>query len=443
MSDFSSPSASSADYSSSRFVRVPGMVNAHSHAFHRVLRGRTHERSAATAPAAGAQATVSHATDNFWTWREQMYAAASYLSPQAYQQLATAVFAEMVVSGWTAVGEFHYVHRGRATAKPGSALSEPLAMEEALIRAAHAAGIRMTLLDTCYLQGGLSASGDVIPLNDVQARFSDGTASGWLARRALLGELVSSLNASLTPSSPLVTLGAAVHSVRAVPRAELDRIRAELKPGAILHAHVSEQPAENESCMAAYGMTPVELLASAGLLSPTFSAVHATHLTPQDIALLGSHQCTVVMCPTTEGDLADGIGPARELFDAGATIALGTDQHASIDPYLEMRQLEHGERLLTGQRGRFRPSELQAAAVGGGLKSLGLTDVADDYVLVDRESVRTVGSRVEQLPLSATAADVRQVVIDGRVVAENGEHASLGSVDELYRAFLTDNPEFQ
>ena len=416
--------------SSARFVRVPGMVNAHSHAFHRVLRGRTHERSTES---------VSHATDNFWTWREQMYAAASYLSPQAYQQLATAVFAEMVTAGWTAVGEFHYVHRGRATAEPGSALSEPLAMEEALIRAAHAAGIRMTLLDTCYLQGGLSASGDVIPLSDVQARFSDGTAAGWLARRALLGELVSSLSFS----SSLVTLGAAVHSVRAVPRAELERIGAELEPGAILHAHVSEQPAENESCMAAYGMTPVELLASAGLLSPSFSAVHATHLTPHDIELLGSHQCTVVMCPTTEGDLADGIGPARELFDAGATIALGTDQHASIDPYLEMRQLEHGERLLTGQRGRFRPSELQAAAVGGGLKSLGLTDVADDYVLVDRESVRTVGSRVEQLPLSATAADVRQVVIDGRVVAENGEHASLGSVDELYRAFLTDNPEFQ
>lgn len=424
----------------SRLIRIPGMINAHSHAFHRVLRGRTHERSAAS---------VSHGTDNFWTWREQMYAAASYLSPQAYEQLATAVFAEMVTCGWTAVGEFHYVHRG-LNAPGGTGLSDPLAMEEAIIRAAYAAGIRMTLLDTCYLQGGLSATGEAIPLNEVQTRFSDGTADSWLRRRSQLRERVSQLNAELAPSggAPLVTLGAAVHSVRAVPRKELERIGAELEPGAVLHAHVSEQPAENEACLAAYGMTPVELLSSAGLLSPTFSAVHATHLTERDIELLGASQSIVVMCPTTEADLADGIGPARELADAGAVIALGTDQHASIDPYLEMRGLEYGERLATGQRGRFQPAELMEAAVAGGAKSLGmpssgLNPVTGDYVLVDTESMRTFGSRDDQLPLTATSADVHKVVINDQLVATNGVHATLGSVDELYCAFMTDNPEFQ
>ncbi|GAB2904484.1 formimidoylglutamate deiminase [Neomicrococcus lactis] len=424
----------------SRLIRIPGMINAHSHAFHRVLRGRTHERSAAS---------VSHGTDNFWTWREQMYAAASYLSPQAYEQLATAVFAEMVTCGWTAVGEFHYVHRG-LNEPGGTGLSDPLAMEEAIIRAAYAAGIRMTLLDTCYLQGGLSATGKAIPLNEVQTRFSDGTADSWLRRRSQLRERVYQLNAELAPSggAPLVTLGAAVHSVRAVPRKELERIGAELEPGAVLHAHVSEQPAENEACLAAYGMTPVELLSSAGLLSPTFSAVHATHLTEHDIELLGASQSIVVMCPTTEADLADGIGPARELADAGAVIALGTDQHASIDPYLEMRGLEYGERLATGQRGRFQPAELMEAAVAGGAKSLGmpsygLNPVTGDYVLVDTESIRTFGSRDDQLPLTATSADVHKVVINDQLVATNGVHATLGSVDELYCAFMTDNPEFQ
>lgn len=424
----------------SRLIRIPGMINAHSHAFHRVLRGRTHERSAAS---------VSHGTDNFWTWREQMYAAASYLSPQAYEQLATAVFAEMVTCGWTAVGEFHYVHRG-LNAPGGTGLSDPLAMEEAIIRAAYAAGIRMTLLDTCYLQGGLSATGEAIPLNEVQTRFSDGTADSWLRRRSQLRERFSQLNAELAPSggAPLVTLGAAVHSVRAVPRKELEHIGAELEPGAVLHAHVSEQPAENEACLAAYGMTPVELLSSAGLLSPTFSAVHATHLTERDIELLGASQSIVVMCPTTEADLADGIGPARELADAGAVIALGTDQHASIDPYLEMRGLEYGERLATGQRGRFQPAELMEAAVAGGAKSLGmpssgLNPVTGDYVLVDTESMRTFGSRDDQLPLTATSADVHKVVINDQLVATNGVHATLGSVDELYCAFMTDNPEFQ
>lgn len=447
-------------------LRVPGPVNAHSHAFHRILRGRTHEGEAGGA-------------GTFWTWRDQMYAAAERLDPDGYEQLATAVFAEMAVSGWTAVGEFHYLHHGPggrpygappagtvSAGGPSAAQWPEHAMERALARAAKAAGIRLVLLDTCYLRGGLDASGAPLPLNPTQARFTDGDATGWLERLASLRAALEDENGSVgdgagtagagttgagraTPG--LVSLGAAIHSVRAVGEEDLAAIAAGLDAvlgaGAPLHVHLSEQPAENAACLAATGTTPTGLLARHGLLSPRLSAVHATHLTGGDIAALGQAQATIVMCPTTEADLADGIGPARELADAGAVIALGTDQHAVVDPYLEMRALEHGERLRTGIRGRFAPAELAAAAREGGLRSLGLLSRGglppnDDHLLVRTGSVRTLGARPAQLPLAATAADVAAVVVDGATVARDGIHTRLGDPAELYAAFLARHPEF-
>ncbi|MEE1620029.1 formimidoylglutamate deiminase [Zafaria sp. Z1313] len=402
-------------------VRVPGPVNAHSHAFHRILRGRTHLGAAGGA-------------GDFWTWREQMYGAASHLGPREYGRLATAVFAEMAVTGWTAVGEFHYVHhRADGTPYPDHD------MERALARAAIAAGIRLVLLDTCYLDGGLAADGTVLPLDPVQRRFSDGSAGAWLARRRGLAAALAEEDAG----RGLVTLGAAIHSVRAVPPAALAEIAAGLaaEPDAPLHVHLSEQPAENAACRAAYGMSPTRLLAEHGLLTGRLSAVHATHLDDEDIALLGAAGASIVMCPTTEADLADGIGPARELADAGAVIALGTDQHAVVDPFLEQRALEHGERLRSGIRGRFSPSGLADAARAGGLRSLGLPE-NDDHLLVDAASTRTAGSRPGQLMLSATSADVARVVVNGTVVAEHGRHTLLGDPAGLYASFLADHPEF-
>lgn len=394
-------------------VVFPAAANAHSHAFHRVLRGRTHD-----------------GRGDFWLWREHMYRSASELTPEAYEQLATAVFAEMVVAGFSSVAEFHYVHHQPG----GQPYPEPHAMEFALARAAVAAGIRLTLLDTLYLAGGIG-----MPLSAEQARFGDADVHAWLTR-------LESLRAGIARSFPpeMVTVGAALHSVRGVPEADLAVVAKELPDDLPLHIHLSEQPAENEACLAAYGLTPAGLLARHGLLGPRLSAVHSTHLTEADIALLGEAGATVVMCPTTEADLADGIGPARALADAGAAIALGTDQHAVIDPWIEMRALEHGERLGSGQRGRFSPGELLHAATQGAARSMA-TPVAPaflqvgavcDLVAVVPDSARTAGSRPLQLPLTATASDVSRVVIGGELVASDGVHHSLGAAGQLLTAAL-------
>ncbi|WP_407359081.1 formimidoylglutamate deiminase [Microbacterium sp. LTA6] len=367
-------------------LAAPGFANAHSHAFHRALRGRTHE------------------SGSFWTWRELMYRAAGRLDPGNYRELATGVFAEMVASGWTAVGEFHYVHH-----RPDGTPYENHAMELALADAATDAGIRLVLLDTCYLTGGIGT-----PLSPEQARFGDGNAASWLCRWHALRD-------ALADRAPLVTLGAAVHSVRAVPREELARIARELPADVPLHIHLSEQPAENEACVAAYGRTPTELLAAEGLLAPRLSAVHATHLTENDIRLLGDAGVHAVFCPTTEADLGDGIGPATELTVAGAKLAVGSDQNAVVDPLLELRGLEAGERLRSLQRGRIAPATLWSIGSAGGYSSLGLAPAARvggplDLVELDTMSLRTSGSRAEQLPLTATASDVRRVIIGGHPI---------------------------
>lgn len=399
-------------------VMLPSVVNAHSHAFHRVLRGRTHSGEG-----------------SFWTWRDQMYSAAKALTPALYEKLATAVYAEMVVSGYTAVGEFHYLHhRADGSRYPHHD------MELALARAASNAGIRLVLLDTCYLDGGFdlengSPSGSRVPPNEVQQRFSDGNAESWLQRLASLRQVISD---EFDPQ--LIHVGAAVHSVRAVSPEQLKVIAEGLDPELVLHVHLSEQPKENSDSLAATGLTPTALLAESGLLSPRTSAVHATHLTDADIQLLGEHECTVVMCPTTEADLADGIGPAHELAAAGAHLAIGSDQHAVIDPWQELRALEYGERLNSGIRGRFSPNRLLDIASTGGLRSLGLGKI-DDVVGIAANSLRTSGSRPDQLVMSATAADVRSVSVAGRKVASDGVHAELGdpaillakAIDELER----------
>ncbi|VXB25223.1 Formiminoglutamic iminohydrolase [Arthrobacter sp. 9AX] len=394
-------------------VAFPAAANAHSHAFHRVLRGRTH---------AG--------RGDFWLWREHMYRSASELTPESYEQLATAVFAEMVVAGFSSVAEFHYVHH-----QPGGRpYPEPHAMELALARAAVTADIRLTLLDTLYVAGGIG-----MPLSAEQARFGDVDVHAWLKR-------LESLRAEVASTFPpeMVSVGAALHSVRGVPEEDLAVVARELPDDLPLHIHLSEQPAENDACVEAYGLTPAGLLARHGLLGPKLSAVHCTHLTEADINLLGESGTTVVMCPTTEADLADGIGPARVLADAGATIALGTDQHAVIDPWIEMRALEHGERLSSGQRGRFSPAELLQAATQGAARSMA-TPVAPgalhvgavcDVVAIVPDSARTAGSRPEQLPLSATASDVARVIIGGRLVVTNGHHHTLGEPGPLLAAAI-------
>ena len=381
-------------------VVLPGFANAHSHAFHRALRGRTHDGGG-----------------TFWTWRERMYAVAAQLDPDSYLALATATYAEMALAGITAVGEFHYLHHA-----PGGAwYDDPNAMGEALRQGAADAGIRLTLLDTCYVAGGLSAAGHS-PLEAMQLRFGDGDVDRWAQRVQGLKE------------SAGMRVGVAVHSVRAVPRDQLGGV-ALAAGGRPLHVHLSEQQAENQACQWFYGLTPTALLDVEGLLGPTTSAVHATHLSDDDIALLGATGTTACFCPTTERDLADGIGAARRLSDAGCPLSLGSDQHVVTDLLEEARTLEMHERLNSLERGRFRPDELLAAATRH--ESLGWDDAGRlavgaraDLVAVRLDSRRTAGSAPDQIILSASGADVDTVIVDGAVVVTGGQHV-LGDVGAL------------
>lgn len=350
-----------------RGLTIPGLANGHSHAFHRALRGRT-QRGRGT----------------FWTWREQMYAVAERLDPDSYFTLARATYREMVASGYTTVDEFHYVHH-----------PEPEAMGQALRSAAAEAGIAITLLDTCYVSSGFGQ-----PVEGVQRRFSDGTAQRWAER---VGD------------GP-----AAIHSVRAVPRDQLHVFRGR----APLHVHLSEQPAENDACLAAYGVTPTRLLHDEGLLGPGTTVVHATHLTDDDIALLGESRTNVCITPTTERDLADGIGPARRLHDAGCRISIGSDSQAVIDPFEELRALELDERLATGERGHWTAGELLGIGVAGRIA----VGCAADLVTLDPVSPRTAGTCADEhtVVFAATAEDVTHVVVGGRV-AFSGDRAQVGA----------------
>ena len=384
-------------------VTLPGMANAHSHAFHRALRGR-----------------ANGGGGNFWSWREQMYAAAEQLNPDTYFALARAVFAEMVQAGFTVVGEFHYVHH-----RPGGQpYRDPNAMGLAVRQAADEAGIRLTLLDTCYLEGGLNGGGHV-ELHPGQRRFSDGTVEAWAKRMA-----------SRTPETDRVRLGAAIHSVRAVRREDLPKV-VEAAGQLPLHVHLSEQHGENLACQMFYGHTPTELLDEAGALGSNVTSVHATHLTEHDIELLGVTGTGACICPTTERDLADGIGPSRALHDAGSPISLGSDQHVIIDPFVELRGIEMHERLLTNERDRFSANDLLLAASFNGYRALGWSDgghlskgALADFVTVRTDTVNTAGSAADQIIYSCVASDVSTVVVGGEVVVSDGRHR-IGDVGRL------------
>ncbi len=395
--------AGTAPASSTRLTGVvlPGFADGHSHAFHRALRGR-----------AGGS--------DFWSWREAMYAVAARLDPDSYLALARATYAELVLAGVTAVGEFHYLHHGPG----GVPYSAPNAMGSALQAAAAEAGLRLTLLDTCYLAGGLSADG-YRPLAGVQARFGDASADAWATRVA-----------GLRPG-PGLRVGAAVHSVRAVPAAALSTV---VSVGGPLHVHLSEQPAENEACLAYHGRTPAALLDEHGVLSARTTAVHATHLTSSDVDTLARTGTGVCCCPSTEADLADGIGPAAALRAAGVRLGLGTDQHVAADLLAEARDLELHQRLATGRRGVFPPAALVGALTDHaalGWSDAGRLEVGAraDLVEVALDSPRTAGVDPVQVVLAAGTPDVRTVLVDGRAVVTDGRH-HLGEVGPLLAAAI-------
>ncbi len=403
-------------------LTLPALANAHSHAFHRALRGRTHG-----------------GRGSFWTWRDLMYRVATRLDPDCYQRLARAVFGEMALAGIGVVGEFHYVHH-----RPdGGAYDDPNAMGAALVAAARDAGLRLTLLDTLYLHGGLDPGLDAgtsrgySPLKPEQARFSDGSVQRWAERADGL---------AATASGPATKVGAAVHSVRAVDPASIkvavDWARDQDAP---LHFHASEQPAENDQCLAVHGRTPIEVIAEAGGLGPDTTLVHATHATEHDRTLIGETGTGCCLCPTTERDLADGTGPSVGLTGAGARLSLGSDSHATVDILEEARTVELDQRAASGDRGVFSTATLASMATTSGYESLGWPQggkleagALADFTTVRLDSVRTAGvdaeSALAAAVFAATSADIHHLVVGGRAVVRKGRHTTIDVAAELAAA---------
>jgi formiminoglutamate deiminase len=369
---------------------LPGLVSAHSHAFHRRLRGRTHG-------------------SDFWAWREPMYTIANSLTPETYQALATKVYSEMVEAGITTVGEFHYIHH-----RPdGTPYDDPNAFGHALINAATQTGIRMTLIDTAYLTSDVTGK----PVLDEQARFSDGSVGAWTERVTALSDELA--------SNDRVRLGVAAHSVRGVRARDLGPIAATARDlGVPLHVHVSEQIAENEATRAEHGVSPVGLLAREGVLGPTTTLIHATHLAQEDIDLIVVSGSMVCFCPTTESDLGDGIGPAMELVDAGVPLCLGSDSNAVIDILREAHRLEQHDRLRLMRRGIHTPEALMATATVNGMRSLGWNDAGlvvgapADFISIDTESNELVDTEesLGAVVSAATRASITDVIVAGERV---------------------------
>jgi formimidoylglutamate deiminase len=393
---------------------LPGLINAHSHAFQRIIRGRTERRS-------------HHTTDSFWTWREQMYAAANRLGPEEIYAASRLAFLEMALTGITAVGEFHYIHH----APDGSTYSDPNLLAREVIRAAHDVGIRIALLRVAYARAGFD-----VKSNPQQARFIDHSPDTYLKH-------LEQLLAAPELKDGLAWAGVAPHSVRAVPLGYLKPIVAFANERDLpVHMHMAEQPAEVSACIEEYGRSPVALLDTEGLLSKRFTAVHAIHVTPKAIAAMARAGAIVCACPTTERNLGDGVVPVDAYFDAGVRVALGSDSQIQIDLLEDARELEYHLRLQKTARNVLAPlsddsssalarrlfdcatvSGAQSIGFGGGKLEPG---APADFFTIDLNDLSIAGCAVEDLlanivfSLSRTA--IRDVVVAGKQIVTNGLH---------------------
>ena len=403
---------------------LPGLVNGHSHAFQRVIRGRTERRSQNT-------------NDTFWTWREQMYAAANRLTPEDIYAASRMAFLEMALAGITAVGEFHYIHH----APDGSSYTDPNLLEREVIRAARDVGLRIALLRVAYARAGFQTEA-----NPRQVRFIEDSPETYLAN-------LEQLLAAPELKDGMAWIGVAPHSVRAVP---LDYLKTVVnyasEQGLVVHMHVAEQTAEVEACIEEYGRSPVALLDTEGLLSEKFTAVHAIHVTPKAVSALARKRANVCACPTTERNLGDGVVPANAYFNAGVPISLGTDSQTQIDLLEDARELEYHLRLQHTARNVLAPDEdndesalarrLFACATTSGATSIGFDGgnlqpgAPADFFTVDLDDPSIAGSSVDNLlanivfSLSRTA--IKDVVVGGKRIVVDGRHAQQEQIVSEY-----------
>lgn len=406
---------------------LPGLANAHSHTFQRLFRGRAEGRAAGG--------------DTFWTWREQMYRAAGFVSPEDVYDVARATFLEMVAAGITVVGEFHYLHCD----PQGNAYSDPNLLGHQVIAAAQSVGLRICLLRSAYFRAGFERQPHA-----GQRRFYETPERYLRSLEELSAKYIGTEN---------VTVGAAPHSIRAVPLMQLKEIAeaAHSLWKMPVHMHISEQVAENVACEVEYGATPVQLISEHGLLSSKSTLVHAIHLTDAEYGVVAATGATICSCPTTERNLGDGIFPADTAARLGIPVAFGTDSQAQIDILEDARQLEYHLRLRDQQRGILDASardgwasreaigaSLLRAATRNGYASLGLDGGSlamgepADFFTVDLNDVSVLGMDAESLAsqavFSMAKSAVRDVAVQGKLILENGRHGCAGEIRARYRA---------
>ncbi len=406
---------------------LPGFVNGHSHAFQRVLRGRTELR------------VEGNEADDFWSWRERMYQAATALTPEQLYAVSKQAFVEMALAGVTTVGEFHYLqHQADGTPYDDESL-----LAKTVMQAARDVGLRIVLLRVGYARAGFQ-----VAENPRQRRFIDSDVESFLRRVEALRSWAK---------DPLVSVGVAPHSVRAVPRSWLEQVAKSVAAGPV-HMHVAEQPAELRACLAETGRRPIELLAEVGLLGPRFTGVHAIHLEENEVELLGTSKSLVCACPSTERNLGDGIVRADELLQAGVEVSLGSDSQAHIDLLEEARQLEGHLRLLRLGRAVLFPRAVEGprdSALGhvllralttAGARSLDVDTGAlrdgqpADFVTIDLTHPSMVGvprdALVSAAMTGAASAAIRDVCVQGKLIVENGRHAESERAADGFRAVM-------
>ncbi len=361
--------------------------------------------------------------DSFWTWRETMYAMAARFAPDLLHAVASQLYVEMLEAGYTSVCEFHYLHH----APDGQPYAPATAMSDALLRAAHDTGIRITLLPVLYMAGGF----DGRPLSERQRRFGHD-----------IDAYLRLFDALRTHEGDTVRVGCALHSLRAVPPQAMREVLHALPMDARIHVHIAEQMAEVEECITLRGARPVQWLLDNATVDARWTLVHATHLDDAEVQGIARSGATVAICTTTEGNLGDGLFPLRAYLDAGGRWGVGSDSHISVSPVEELRWLEYGQRLVT--RRRNIASSMRSPSVGTTLFAGVQASAADstgfdarDRIVLDADAPVLAGASegdlIDRWIFSGNANVVRDVEVAGVRVVEDGRHRDREAIAARYR----------